>query len=143
MRVQNIAATIGLGCAISSMPGCIAWDIHEEMQKTNAQLADVKADLQLINQTLEGVKGDLARTNTTLEGVKGELATTNTTMADVQGRLAVLDPIQTSLLSLDDSLKTVKGLIEKIPFVGGGDGEEQPDGAAPSTQPDGSTAAPK
>jgi hypothetical protein len=125
MRPNRLLVTVALVSGTAMMPGCVVWDIRDELRQTNARI--------------DSIKIDLAKTNKLLESANAELATTNATMGDVQQRLAVLDPIQESLDSLDESMKTVKGIIEKIPFVGEsgekkedkGDAPPQDDGAKP------------
>jgi hypothetical protein len=108
MRNRLPAIAVLVGGAM--MPGCVVWDIRDELRQTNARI--------------DSIKIDLAKTNELLESVNTELATTNATMTNVQERLAVLEPIQDSLDSLDESMKTVKGIIENIPFVGESEGEK-------------------
>jgi hypothetical protein len=113
-RVRMTGAALLGGLAM--MPGCVVWDIRDELRRTN--------------ERIDSIKVDLAKTNELLENVNAELATTNATMADVQQRLAVLQPVADSLDSLEDSLATVKAMIEKIPFMDGPEGQEpaEPDG---------------
>lgn len=110
-------ALAAAACA-ASMSGCVAWDIRDELRQTNQHL-------ETSNQRLASIKGALDEANSELGDVKASLSTTNESMADIQKRLAVLDSIERSLTSLDDSLKTVKSLIEKIPFVGPSDQEKK------------------
>jgi DNA repair ATPase RecN len=150
MRVTLGAAA---AAALVVMPGCIVGEIRDDLKEANEELrvvAQIQSDLAKTNETLAAVKADLARTSEMLTSVKGELTTTNQTMAAVEKRLEVLDPIGKSLTSLDDSLKTVKGLIEKIPFVGSSsdkdkekDGQGGASGATGSTGATGATEPPK
>ena len=125
MAMARVIGVSVLAAAALGMPGCIVQDIHDQLKRTNEQLESRLAMLDTTNDELVKIRGSLEKTNEILEGVKAELATTNETMGKVQKRLEVLDPINTSLTSLDSSLKTVKNLIEKIPFVGASDEKDE------------------
>jgi hypothetical protein len=130
-----VAMGLVMGVGVSMMPGCIAWEIRDELRKTNNELTTKLAMLETTNDLLAAITVDMGKTNELLGELKADLGTTNTTMGDIQGRLAVLEPITKSLDSLDESLKTVKSLIEKIPFVGAGDEEEPEAEPAPGSDP--------
>lgn len=139
---NGLKSILLLGLGLSMMPGCIAWEIRDDLRRTNELVDKRLALLESTNDLLAAIKVDLDQTKQELAEVKGQLATTNKEMADIHDRLAVLDPIQKSLDSLDDSLKTVKGLIEKIPFVGGGDEEKPPAEPASGERPATGSGAP-
>lgn len=127
MRSRLLFAAVLAACA-GPMPGCVVWDIRDELRRTNARI--------------DSIKVDLATTNRLLENANAELATSSATIAEVHERLAVLDPIQDSLASLDESMKTVKGIIEKIPFVGEPQ-EERAVGPAADELPEAEAADPE
>ena len=117
------AGTMALGV----MPGCIVRDIHNELVRSNHQL-------ERSNELLTSIRSDLAGTNESLAQVREALGTSNQTMSSVETRLAVLDTINTSLESLDESLKTVKSLVEQVPFIGSPD-EDKDAEKGPAARP--------
>jgi septal ring factor EnvC (AmiA/AmiB activator) len=135
MTIRDFGGAAVLAAAVLFLPGCIVQEIRDELKATHHQLESRLSMLEVTNERLAQIQSDLAKTNAELEHVKAELAATNGTMGKVQSRLEVLDTINTSLASLDGSLKTVKNLIEKIPFVGSSTKEEEKP-AGPAT-PDG------
>jgi len=125
MTSRKLCAAGMLVTSILVLPGCIVQEIRDELKATHYQLESRLSMLEVTNERLGTIQAELKKTNAELASVKAQLVTTNTIMGSVEGRLAMLDSINTSLASLDTSLKTVKSLIEKIPFIGSLPKEEE------------------
>lgn len=104
--------------ATSSMNGCVVGDIRDDLRASNQKLDVVTERLTTANTLLTQINTRLDEASGELKEVKGELATSNRTLVSLQDRLVTLDSISASLGRVDDSLRTVKALIERIPVVG-------------------------
>lgn len=115
------------------LPGCVVWEIRDELRGANKQLGEVQASLGKLdetNQSLVDTNKALAQTNKSIDDVQAGLAridTTNSSLDGVDKRLAVLAPIQTSLNRLDQHLAALRRTIGRIdsviPFLDLGGGE--------------------
>jgi hypothetical protein len=115
------------------LPGCVVWEIRDEMRGVNARLdvvddslTEVNDELTDIEVQLGDVRGSIDQTNTYLDTVYGGLDATNTSLSDMQERLALLRSVQTSLTNIDAHLaslrKTINRIDGAIPFLSlGGD----------------------
>lgn len=148
MRTRLSPVTLLLPALLLFLPGCVVWEIRDEMRATNQHLDDVKESLETANTAMATANEGLAQANSRLDQVDEGLARldqTNTLMNDVGqdlgrvkvqlegvgGQLAVLDSIQTSLQRLDVHLaslrKTIGSIDSMIPFLDlGGGGQETP-----------------
>ncbi len=109
MITNRIVAALLL-VTLLTLPGCIVWDIRDEMKNANAQLGDVRiglAKLDDTNERLDKTIADLQRTNALVEGV--------------QKQLAVLNTINISCSRLDVHLAALRRTLGKldsaIPFL--------------------------
>lgn len=115
------------------LPGCVVWEIRDELRGANKQLGEVQASLGKLdetNQSLVDTNKALDQTNKSIDDVQAGLAridTTNSSLDGVDKRLAVLTPIQTSLNRLDQHLAALRRTIGRIdsviPFLDLGGGE--------------------
>lgn len=143
--------------ALTFLPGCVVWDIRDEMRRTNAQVGAVQESLAATNQRLDGVDTRLTGTNERLQG-------TNTSLTTVEEQLLLLREINSSMGKLDVHLaslrKTIGAINNMMPFLDLGDapaeeavaaepGAEAAQAAAPAegtaqpAQPTESAPAPK
>lgn len=123
-----------------TLPGCVVWEIRDEMRGVNARLDQVEATLTTVNAglgtvnneltdieiQLGDVRGTIDHTNEYLDSVYGGLDDTNTSLGDMQERLLLLRSVQTSLTNIDAHLaslrKTINRIDGAIPFLSlGGD----------------------
>lgn len=123
-----------------TLPGCVVWEIRDEMRGVNARLDQVETTLTSVNAGLESVnseltdievqlgdvRGTIDHTNDYLDSVYGGLDDTNTSLGDMQERLLLLRSVQTSLTNIDAHLaslrKTINRIDGAIPFLSlGGD----------------------
>lgn len=127
-RWMITAALLAVCCTI--MPGCIVWEIRDELRTANYRISSLQTELE-----------ELQRTNQRLELVRTQLL--------------ILERIQLSLANLDDHLSAVRVLIssmssmmslfdfseEETPDPNDPNapvaGEGQAEGAAPGAAPDG------
>jgi hypothetical protein len=75
---------------LAFLPGCVVWDIRDEMRRTNAQVGAVQESLAATNQRLDGVDTRLTGTNERLQG-------TNTSLTNVEEQLLQLREITSSM----------------------------------------------
>ncbi len=119
------------------LPGCVVWDIRNELRQTNAHVA--------------AVQEKLGATNDKLSGVDDRLTGTNHSLTAVEEQLNLLRSMNQSMGRLDEHLaslrKTIGAIDSMIPFMdlGGGPLPEEPvasaDGTADAAQP-GAAATP-
>jgi hypothetical protein len=130
------------------LPGCVVWEIRDEMRGVNTRLDVVDASLTEVNDELtdievqlSDVRGSIEETNTYLDTVYGGLDDTNTSLEDMQERLSLLRSVQTSLTNIDTHLaslrKTINRIDGAIPFLslGGDEVIESPAPPDPSAPP--------
>lgn len=126
-----------LACA-TLLPGCVVWEIRDEMRNVHAQLNEVNAELEGVNTSLESVQIQLAmleQTRDRLIQVEGGLGQTNDSLSSLDQQLQLLRSIQTSLGNLDAHLlslrKSIQGINRVVPFLNfGGDEIVQTDAPA-------------
>jgi hypothetical protein len=133
MRVLAMA----MGAA-GVLPGCVAWEIRDEMRAANARLVEVQGTIVQTNERLDRVEAGLTRldqTNTligTVEQGLGRIDSTNSSLSTLEQQLALLNSINTSLSRLDTHLaalrRTIGRIDSAIPFLdlGGGAPVETP-----------------
>lgn len=119
--------------ALAFLPGCVVWDIRDEMRRTNAQVGAVQESLTATNQRLDGVDTRLTGTNERLQG-------TNTSLSTVEEQLQLLREINSSMGKLDVHLaslrKTIGAINTMMPFLDLGDAPvEEAAVAGPSAEP--------
>ncbi len=117
--------------ALFTLPGCIVWDIRDEMKNVNGQLTEVRAGLTKLDDT-----------NHRLDQTIANLERTNALVESVEKQLAVLNTINTSLSRLDQHLAALRRTLGKldsvIPFLDLGTepvADEPPVATAPPTTP--------
>lgn len=117
------------------LPGCVAWEIRDEMRLATYQLEDVRCNLEKVHTQLGDVKSRLDTTNDRLSEVEtglerldatnASLDTANSALGTVHERLALLRSIDASLERLDGHLASLRRTITKldsaIPFFDFGD----------------------
>lgn len=113
---MGILMAFALLC-LTAMPGCVVWDIRDEMRTTNSGMNDVRKQLGVVEDRLGSVmerldktNEDLERTNQALAGVNTALAGTNRKLAQVETGLERLDATNGSLTGLQRQLN----LLEQI-----------------------------
>lgn len=100
--------------AIAPMPGCVVWEIRDEMRAANASMQEVRRQIDHTSGLIAQVHGRLDQTNTLVTGVDRRLH-----------RLEVLDSIQASLAAVDEHLASLRRTIDNVdravPFMDVGD----------------------
>lgn len=108
-----------------SFPGCIAWEIRDEIRAANRQLGEVsptlahtlhgvhESNLQVAATTarLAEVQGELNDTQSQLAQLQASLADTNRRLADVHAALGTTQPM---LVDLNTGLTRVQPLITSV-----------------------------
>lgn len=114
---------IMLAACVCSMPGCIAWEIRDEMRTANRQLCDANPTLVHAIHGIEAVNQDIAQTNAQLAQVQVQLATTSGQLTDLHALLeqtdehlvavgATLRQTQPKMTSLDEQLERMRVINE-------------------------------
>ncbi len=98
--------------------GCVFGDISDDLRASNGKLNVMTERLTTANTLLAQINEQLDSTNTRLAAVETQLEDSTTRLAKLEDRLRALDSMGSSLTSVDESLRTVRVLIEKIPVVG-------------------------
>lgn len=101
--------------ALLSSPGCVVWEIRDEMKDIHASIAKANATLDQLSQerlkTLDSISESLARADESL-------ATIDVGLARIDQKL---DTVSRSLASLDEHLaslrKTINSIDSAIPFL--------------------------
>ncbi|MFA6044809.1 MAG: hypothetical protein WC718_07485 [Phycisphaerales bacterium] len=152
-RLAPIIVALVVAAILSTLPGCVVWDIRDDLRKSNEQLTDVKQALDKANSALDRANADLDTANERLDKVEAGLTrldktnaaidTTNQSLESLDKQLALLGSINTSLGHLDQHLaavrKTIGSIDSMIPFMdlGGGPDETGVAAAAPAPAPPG------
>ena len=102
-----------LAVATLALPGCIAWDIHDQVEGVNTKL--VKLDERL--QTVEQINDKLESIDTSLKSIDTTLTSVDKTLTSLDAHLAALR-------------KTLQSIDKTIPFLSLGSDEEEPTTAA-------------
>lgn len=166
---KNITPAVALFAGLAScvlLPGCVVWDIRDNLVKSNQQIGEVKAAIDKANVALDQANQDLANANQRLDNVEqgltkldrtnalidkvdnglGKIDTTNDALAKLDKQLALLASIDTSLGHLDQHLaavrKTIGSINSMIPFMDLGGGPEEPAAATAAVAPGAERAAP-
>lgn len=121
MKTMRVLAMVM--AAMGVLPGCVAWQIRDEMRAANARLIDVQGTIVQTNERLDRVESGLTRldqTNTligTVEQGLGRIDSTNTSLSTLEQQLALLNSINTSLSRLDTHLAALRRTIGRIDSV--------------------------
>lgn len=95
---------------LTALPGCVVWDIRDEMRTTNSGMNNVRQQIGSVMDRLDKTNEDLDRTNQALAGVNSSLEGTNRKLAEVEQGLGRLDATNGSLTGLQRQLN----LLEQI-----------------------------
>lgn len=145
MRTQLLVRLVMLAAMIPALPGCVFWQIRDELTTTNRQLQDLERLRNTLNQLEEHSLMQLTQANTSLRNVNARLTEVNDNLdkvekqlANAHTRLETLESIDRSLRSLDQQLLAVKSLVESLGSVmslfGGSKGEPTAE-EAPAEEP--------
>ncbi|MCC6428372.1 MAG: hypothetical protein IT435_16315 [Phycisphaerales bacterium] len=143
-----------LACALG-LPGCIVWDIRDQLQNANNQLVCVQEGLDQANKGLASANDLLNKTNERLDSVEegltrldktnllidnverglGRIDNTNTSLTTLEQQLAMLNSIEKSLIRVDQHLaglrKSMAAIDGVIPFLDLGGDYVEPAGEMP------------
>ncbi len=135
-----------LASIAACLPGCVVWEIRDEMRRTNAQVGAVQESLASTNQKLSGVDTQLTGTNERLSGTNERLQGTNSSLSGVEEQLALLREINASMGKLDTHLaslrKSIGAINNMMPFLGLDDVPAETDAAPAADAPEGAPAEP-
>jgi len=126
---RPLGLAFGASLLLASLPGCIVWEIRDELVAVNEGLGQVQHRLDAVDQT-----------NIKLDHLQAQLE-------DLQAQLKVLDSINASLASVDTTLKSldrtlasvlnlVRQIDGAIPFLRFTDDEEDEPAAEPDQPPE-------
>lgn len=124
MNVAALSATIVCAAAILIMPGCVVWEVRDELRGVNGQLNEVNVRLDRVDTALGTTNAGVANANERLVSVDAGLERvdeTNAQLNTLQDQLRLLGAIEQSLHRLDQHLwavrKTVSSIDSMIPGV--------------------------
>lgn len=129
-RHRLLLTAAAVGC-LAMLPGCIVWDIHDQIATTNDRIQSLEDELALISE----VNKQLVDINKDLDGIQQQLT-----------QLSTLESITESLKKLDAHLaslrKTISNIDSTIPFLKLSSDDEteetdQADTAEPGAEPTG------
>lgn len=137
-------ASLLLPSVVALMPGCIAWEIRDEMRQVNQHLGEIDPVLLHTRGLLANVKEDLRQTNAKLDDMQAQIVRTREQLVIVEATLESTDPklstvntglesmrvindVQKTLTAVDSKLgplsKTLGSLGGTLSFLGGGSEE--------------------
>ncbi|HLP85974.1 MAG TPA: hypothetical protein VK157_16605 [Phycisphaerales bacterium] len=96
------------------LPGCIAWEIRDQLKTVNAQLAEVNGSVTVTHSEIQQVKTRLNTMNADLSTTNDKLLEANTKLVDVQSGLTRVDTTNSSLGTLDQQLTSMQASLTKI-----------------------------
>ena len=96
------------------LPGCIVWDIRDQLKQANAQLAEVNGSVTVTHSEIQQVKNRLNTMNADLGTTNDKLLEANTKLVDVQSGLTRVDTTNSSLGTLDQQLTSMQASLTKI-----------------------------
>lgn len=96
------------------LPGCIAWEIRDQLKTVNAQLAEVNGSVTVTHSEIQQVKNRLNTMNADLGTTNDKLLEANTKLVDVQSGLTRVDTTNSSLGTLDQQLTSMQASLTKI-----------------------------
>ena len=96
------------------LPGCIVWDIRDQLKQANAQLAEVNGSVTVTHSEIQQVKNRLNTMNADLGTTNDKLLEANTKLVDVQSGLTRVDTTNSSLGTLDQQLTSMQTSLTKI-----------------------------
>ncbi len=116
-----------------TLPGCIVWEIRDQLVAVNESLVDVDEKLNTL-EALEETNRKLATLQVQIESLQDQLEVLETIDAS-------LSSVNTTLASLDRTLASILRIVRQIdgaiPFLRFTDDEEEPEADAPGdAQPD-------
>ncbi len=137
----RMTKTILLLSSTLIMPGCVVFEIRDELQKANQNLATANTQLMAANTELDIANAKLIEANSRLVQANSDLTLVNTNLAQTiqrldgtNGQIATLqnkhlstldtrlDPLGKSLSEVDTHLaslrKTLDNIDSMIPFIG-------------------------
>ena len=107
------ALLVCLAAAVA-LPGCVAWEIRDEMRRTNDSLATLRTDLEKLEKTNAMLDDVSAQLKDLRERQLSQVAVTNERLTELHARLETLKSIEVSLRSLDEQLVAVRSLVESV-----------------------------
>jgi chromosome segregation ATPase len=124
---QHSCRLLGLVSALwmlGGLPGCVVEKMHQDLAATRAgveKLSDLapalertNAALDRSNAQLERMYAELRQSNETLKVVVGKLDEANAQLQLSATQLKRLEPMMVSLKSLDESMASLRKVIENI-----------------------------
>jgi hypothetical protein len=113
--VKTTRAIVAASLAAAFLPGCIAWEIKDEVHAANERMGEIDGVLIRTSHDLETANEGIAKTDALLEEVRASIATTNEQLADVQRRVdqtnTRLDSVLASLGRTDEHLVAVNAVL--------------------------------
>jgi septal ring factor EnvC (AmiA/AmiB activator) len=102
MRIFRLSLILAAVCFYCN--GCVAYQIRDELQSTNRQLARINTQLDKMSADLEQVNSYVRQTNPKLDRSNHSLTVMENSM----------EPIRISLRRIDDELAAFRQMIDKI-----------------------------
>lgn len=114
MRTPPVALPLLL-LAATSLPGCIAWEIRDELRTVNQRMGEVDALLIDTREDVRATEAEIVRTNALVAEVYAAMAQTNSHLAQTNQELdrvyAALETVDRRLVAVTDSVTTTNPLL--------------------------------
>lgn len=158
-RTQHALGGLLVVPMVAALPGCVAFEIRDELKKANEHLATANTqlmaantELDIANAKLQEANSRLVQANRDLTVVNGHLTETILRLDGTNGQIASLqdnhltsmntrlDPLGKSLVEVDTHLgslrRTLENIDSMIPFLTVADsGSSDPTGGTGATDP--------
>jgi hypothetical protein len=102
---------------VGAMPGCVAFEIRDELKITNQRLAGLQGQMDTSLETMKRIEGAVTDVQQEVKRSTATVASSDATLKDMQSQM---EPIRISLRRVDDELRAMMQVVnkaaDKVPF---------------------------
>lgn len=103
-----------LGLVLTTMPGCIIRDLHDQMEGMDQTMRDTDQSVDALTVQLTETNRLIAELNRQIAEGSGQLREANSHLAAANERLAVLESIDASLKANELHLASLRRTLENV-----------------------------